>query len=84
MNEKIAELFGRQLDFFKSRGVDLTNTNEKVMFLDRNVCRFKSILVSDLEKYIQPLMQAYKFQSFEKHYYPVLNGSQKKFWELMK
>ncbi len=84
MNKKIKELFGRQLDFYESRGVDLTNTTEKVMFVDGNVDRFKSIRVCDLEKHIEPLMQAYKFRTFGRYYWPILDGSQKKFLEWMK
>jgi hypothetical protein len=84
MNQKIKELFGRQLDFYESRGVDLTNTTEKVMFVDSNVDRLKAILVCELETHIEALMQAYKFRSFGRYYYPILDGSQKKFWELMK
>ncbi len=84
MNQKIKELFGKQLDFFESRGVDLTNTTEKVMFLDPNVDRLKAIRVSDLEKYIEPLMQTYEFRGFDRDYYPILVGSHKKFLELIK
>lgn len=84
MNEKIKELFGKQLDYYESRGVDLTNTSIKVMFLDINVDRLKAILVSDLEKQIEPLLQTYKFRGFDLYFFPILDGSQKKFWELMK